>query len=159
MTKLSCYLILFLGGMAVQWGWSTYFPFLGISPQLLMMLVIAVAAESGPVLALNFGFLWGLFLDLLGVHLFGANALALTALAYVVGTLRRQMDVSSPLSQIMVVAIATIAYFLFLAVTGLVFEKHFFWAGWDVFLLSPLLNCLICPIVFSAARGLVYSKN
>jgi cell shape-determining protein MreD len=83
---------------------------------------------------------------------FGAHALTLTLTAYAVGTVRRQIDVSSGSSQLVLLAVLTPAYILFYAMTGLVFEKSFLWGGWKVFILSPFYNCLVAPLVFEATR-------
>jgi len=140
--------VLFLLGMLAQWGCSTYLSFFGIAPQILLILTVVVASTQGPVPGQCFGFAWGLFLDVLGAHLFGANALGLTVAAYLVGMGRRQMDVSSPIPQIMVVGASTVAYFLFLGGAGIVFARHAFWVGWTAFLFDPLLNCLVAPAAF-----------
>ncbi|MEK9144664.1 MAG: rod shape-determining protein MreD [Elusimicrobiota bacterium] len=143
---------LFLAGMFLEWFWSTYLSFFGLAPAFTLILTVAVASREGPVAGQIYGFLWGLFLDVLSTHIFGAGALALTLAGYLVGNLRRQMDVSSPLSQFMVVGTASLAFHLFLGVTGLVFERQFFWVGWKVFLLGTLYNCLLAPAVFSLVR-------
>ena len=140
--------LVFVSGMFAQWWWSTYFSFWGVAPQILLVLTVAISSCSGPVAGVCFGFAWGLFLDVLGVHLFGSNALALTLTAYLVGFGKRQMDVSSPVSQIVVTAMVTAGYFLFLSVVGLVFQHRAYWVGWPSLLFDPLLNCLVTPVAF-----------
>lgn len=148
-------IFIFFFGMAIHWWWSTYFTIWGLAPHLLLILTVAIAASTGPVAGQCFGFAWGLFLDAVGVHLFGANALVLTAAAYLVGSARRQMDVSSPLSQTMVVALVTFMHMLAVAGLGLVFERQAFWAGWSSMLLLPLINALAAPFVFPIVQRAV----
>ena len=146
---------LFLAGMALHWWWSTYFTLWGLAPHLLLILTVAIAANGGPVPGQCYGFAWGLFLDAAGVHLFGANALVLTFAAYLVGMARRQMDVSSPLPQSMVVAAITLAHVLALAGLGLLFEGRTFWAGWASALFLPLVNAAAAPLLFPLVRRTV----
>ncbi|MFH1723403.1 MAG: rod shape-determining protein MreD [Elusimicrobiota bacterium] len=142
----------FFVGILAHWLWSTYFPLFGLAPQVLLILTIAVASSSGPVAGQCFGFAWGLFLDVLSAHVFGANALGLTLVGYFIGMLRRQMDVASAPSQIVFVMVLTPAYLLFLGFAGLVFERTFLWVGWKAFLADPLYNSLVCPFGFAFVR-------
>ena len=145
-------LLLFVVGLMGHWLWSTHLTVFGLAPQLLLILTVAVAARRGPVVGQCFGFAWGLFLDVLGVHLFGAQALGLTLVGYFVGSLRRQMDVSSPPSQLMLVGLLTPSYFLFYGLAGWVFERHFFWVGWPSFVADPFYNCLVAPFGFALTK-------
>lgn len=143
---------LFLGGLLLEWFWSTYLSFFGLAPCIMLILTVAVASREGPVAGQVYGFLWGLSLDVLSVHVFGAGALALTLTGYLVGMLRRQMDVSSPLSQCMVVGTVSLAFHLFVGIMGLIFERQFLWVGAKVFFLATLYNCLLAPVLFAMTR-------
>ncbi len=143
---------LFLAGLLAHWWWCTYLPFYGLAPQLLLVLTLAVASQYGPVAGQCYGFFWGLFLDALDVHLFGANALLLTGTAYLVGAGRRQMDMSTPASQAAMTAILSLLYFVALAGLGLVFQRQAFWAGWAALLVIPVYNGLLAPVLFSLAE-------
>lgn len=147
MRYLGAIFIFFLG-MVLHWWWCTYFTVWGLAPQLLLILTVSIAATSGPVAGQAYGFAWGLFLDVAGVRLFGANALVLTVSAYAVGNARRQMDVSSPLSQAMVVAVVSLCHLASLAALGYLFERHAFWSGWSTALLTPMVNCVAAPFLF-----------
>jgi rod shape-determining protein MreD len=146
---------IFFGGMILHWWWSTYFTMWGLAPHLLLILTVAIAASAGPVVGQCYGFAWGLFLDSVGVHLFGANALVLTIAAWLVGNARRQMDVSSPLSQTMVVGAATLGHLVALAVLGYVFERQTYWPGWTTGLLLPVANALAAPFLFPLVQRTV----
>lgn len=139
----------FFVGAVVHWLWCTYFTVGGMAPQVLLILTVAIASRSGPVAGLCYGFAWGLFLDVLSAHVFGAHALGLTLTAYFVGLLRRQMDVASIPSQAMLLAVLTPVYMLFWGLAGLVFEHRFLWPGWSVFVVSPVYNCVVSPFAFA----------
>ena len=144
--------IVFLAGLFLEWFWSTYLSFFGLAPAFTLILTVAVASREGPVAGQIYGFLWGLFLDVLSTHTFGGGALALTLTGYSVGNLRRQMDVSSPLSQFMVVGTVSLGFHVFTGLTGLVFERQFLWVGWKVFLLGTIYNCMLAPVIFALLR-------
>lgn len=148
-------ILVFFAGMAVHWSWATYFTLWGLAPHLLLIFTVAISASLGPVVGQCYGFLWGLFLDVVGVHCFGANALVMTVSAYLVGNARRQMDVSSPLSQMMVAGIVTVAYLLALSGVGLVFERQAFWAGWGNWLALPVVNAVAAPFLFPLVQRIV----
>ncbi|MBI5200763.1 MAG: rod shape-determining protein MreD [Elusimicrobia bacterium] len=145
----------FFFGMVLHWWWSTYFTVWGMAPHLLLILTAAISASSGPIAGQCYGFMWGLFLDVIGVHLFGSNALVLTLVGYLVGSIRRQMDVSSPLSQTMLVAAVTLGYLFSLAGLGLGFEHQAYFAGWGNAFFLPLLNALAAPFVFPVVQSVL----
>ena len=141
---------LYFAAASAQWLWSSHFYLWGLSPQLLLVLTIALAARRGPIAAMGLGFLWGLFLDVLSARLFGANAFALTLVGYGTGSARRQIDVSGFAPQCVVVLIMTWGYFLLLGVLGFVFSKDFLWVGWPPFLLDPFYNVLVAAFLYAA---------
>lgn len=135
--------LVFVAGLWAQWAWSTYWTIWELAPQILLVLTVALAAREGPVVSLTFAFFWGLFYDVLHVHLFGAQALTFVCVAYAVGLMRRQIDVSTFFPQTMILAAISFLYYPALAILGLVFEGHPFWAGWKQFLLTPFFNCFV----------------
>jgi len=151
----------FFVAMVGQWWLSTRANIGGMAPQVLLVLVVAVASRQGPVRAMTMGFFWGLFLDTLSAHLFGANALLLTLVGWGTGSVRRQIDVAGLGPQCAVILMMTLAYFVTLGLLGLVFMRHFLWVGWLNFLVLPLLNCAMAALIYlfwrpeyEQARGL-----
>ncbi|MBI4385853.1 MAG: rod shape-determining protein MreD [Elusimicrobia bacterium] len=145
----------FLSGIFLEWICSTHLALLGLAPQVLLILTVSVALLSGPAIGQSFAFGWGLYLDLMSPHLFGANALTLTLIGYWVGVVRRQMDASSPASQAMLAGLVSVLYFILLALIGLAFRGKFFWPGWRFFFLEPFLNALAAPFGFLFVRALM----
>ena len=76
---------------------------------------------------------------------FGGNALVLILAGYGTGVLRRQIDVTDPVSHCVVVYAMTCGCFLLYGLLGLVFAEGFLWPGWPAFLFDPLYNCLVVP--------------
>ena len=137
--------VLFLAAALLQCWWSTSLSFWGLSPQILLVLTVAMAARLGSNSGMCYGFLWGLFLDVLRPELFGGNAFALMLVGYGTGALRRQIDVRDVVSQCMIVFFMTWGNFLLYGLLGAIFAKQFFWVGWPAFLVDPLYNCLMVP--------------
>jgi rod shape-determining protein MreD len=148
--------VLFLAAALLQWWWSASLAFWGLTPQLLLVLTVAMASRVGPNPGMCYGFLWGLFLDVLRPELFGGNAFALMLVGYGTGALRRQIDVLDLVSQNVIVFLMTWGYFLLYGLLGVVFppSKGFLWVGWPAFLFDPLYNCLIMPLAVLACSWL-----
>jgi rod shape-determining protein MreD len=146
--------VLFLAAALLQWWWSTRLAFRGLSPQVLLVLTVAMAARLGPNSGMGYGFLWGLFLDILQPELFGGNAFVLMLVGYGTGALRRQIDVLEVVSQYMIVFFMTWGSFLLYGVLGAIFAKQFLWVGWPAFLFDPLYNCLLVPLAALACAWL-----
>jgi rod shape-determining protein MreD len=73
-------------------------------PNLVVLVVVAVALVSGPVLGMTLGFASGLVADLLGDHLVGRLALLFTVLGYAVGLIAEDPDDRRPVAVSVVVA-------------------------------------------------------
>jgi len=146
---------LFWGGLATHWLLSTHLSVFGLSPDLLLILTAAVAARSGATAGQGYGFLAGLFLDIASGHIFGAHALLLTITGYLIGRLRRQMDVTSGPSGAVIVAVLTPIYGLLYGLLGLLFEREFLSPGWTGFLIDPFYNLIVAPFVFEIVRRMV----
>ena len=142
----------FIGGLFAHWLWAMHFPAWGLAPNILLALTVAASARAGPVAGMCFGFAWGLFVDSLGAHVFGANALMFTIIAYMTGSMRRQMDVESAPSQAVLILVLTPMTYLFYGLIGYVFERNFIWVGWAPFLLIPLYTAIVSPIGFSFVK-------
>lgn len=145
-------LVVFVGGMLLQWWWSTHFSFAGLAPQVLLVLTVAMAARYGPLRAMTLGFFWGLFLDVLAARMVGANALLLTLVAYATGSVRRQIDLLGIGPQSVMVVALSLVYFLLWGLLGAVFLKTFLWVGWLAFLVDPLYNVLLSIFVYGLAE-------
>jgi rod shape-determining protein MreD len=146
--KLRFLLIFFPAAAMFEWWWSHSMSVLGVAPSWLLIATVAVAGIDGPVPAQLLGFGWGLFKDALSVHLFGANALAFGLVAYIVGRGRRMLDLSSPPSQGVFVAILSAAYSLLYGGLGWLFAGTFLWPGFRGLVAVPLANGLAALFVF-----------
>jgi rod shape-determining protein MreD len=133
--------------MAGQWWWSTHGSIAGVAPQLLLVLTITIAARYGALRGMCLGFFWGLFLDVMSARMVGANALALTMVAYGTGAMRRQVDLLGIGPQCLMVFSLTIGYFLFLGLLGLVFLRAFLWVGWPAFVVDPFYNAVLAALI------------
>ncbi len=148
-------IFVFFAGLMIHWLLSSYFAVWGLVPHVLLVLTICVSVKSGSVVGQCYGFAWGLFLDVASAHVFGANALAFTLTGYMIGTLRKQMDVESLAPCLLFVLIWTPMYFVFYATAGWVFERVFLWAEWKKFFIEPFYNCLVAPFCLAFVRKFI----
>ena len=137
---------LFFGAMFLQWWWNTHFAYWGAAPQFLLVLTILLAARRGPVLGMLAGFGWGLYLDVARAELFGASALILTLAAYIVGVVRRQIDLRAAGPLAAMTFLFSWGGFVLLGLLGLTFTKSFEWSGWIAVLATPFLNVIAATI-------------
>lgn len=137
---------LFVGAMFVQWWWNTHLSYWGAAPQFLLALTVLLAARRGPVTAMLFGFVWGLYADALRADLFGADALLYTLAGYAAGTVRKQIDLRATGPLAATVLILSCGYALMIGFLGAVFDRSFFWVGWVPALFTPFLNALVASV-------------
>ncbi len=127
---------------------------LGGHPDLVPLVVAAVALYAGSMAGTAMGFATGLLLDLLVGGMMGASSLVLTAVGYGVGRYREVRDPAHGLIPIPVAAAATLAWLLASAavsfmldigasVSPLVFREM---------VLTTMLNVVLALPVFAACR-------
>jgi rod shape-determining protein MreD len=148
--------VLFVAAMFAQWWWNAHLAYWGAAPQFLLTFTVLIAARRGPVAAMLFGYVWGLYSDTLRADLFGASALLYAAAGYVSGMLRRQIDLSAPEPLAATVFILSLAYTVLFGALGHIFIGSFAWVGWTSALISPFLNALVALIAAAMwdTRGL-----
>lgn len=127
----------------------------GVRPDLLVILVIAVAMVDGPVTAATFGFAAGLVSDLLFANQVGVSALVYTVIGFGVGVGRVYVTSSSALLHLL---LAGVASFASVWLAGLVL-RVFDLSSWDFLLrtapLVALYNLLLTPLVYPPVRALL----
>ncbi|MEI7527409.1 MAG: rod shape-determining protein MreD [Elusimicrobiota bacterium] len=140
-------LAVYLAVGAGYWWWAQNLAFFGLVPNLVFAAALCAAILAGPVKGIAWGFFLGLYADILGTSMFGANALTYTLMAYTVYVVKRHFDLDSPFSQL--VAALSLSWFcmLFYRGLGLVFSNP---NPMDlrVFLAEPFLNALAVPVMF-----------
>ena len=143
----------FLGAIVHSW-WSIKLSPLtfGLMPHLLLVLTVLISITQGRVSGQLIGFFWGLYLDVLGVRLMGANCLLFTIIGNIAGNLRRHMDVYNPASLGAIVSVFTLAYHLAWGVLALVFLKEMLLPQWLLFVLQPVLNAILAPMLMIMMR-------
>lgn len=67
----------------------------GISVNIYLLLVIAVALWRGRLAGEIFGFFFGLWADVFSIYLFGINSFLLTLTGFIVGNFRQRLDEES----------------------------------------------------------------
>lgn len=131
-------------------------PLPGGSPNLVLLLVIAVALAAGPSAGLGCGFAAGLVVDLLSDHPFGLLAVCLALTGFAAGLLEVDPVRGAMRSLVLVALAATGAQLLYAALIGLVTDHGGNaladlpgTVGYDV-MLSPF----VVPVVAAVERRL-----
>ena len=130
---------------------------LGGSPDMIPLLVAAVALYAGSVAGAATGFFTGLLLDLaLGTNL-GSSSLVLTAVGYGAGRYREQRDPAHGLTPIPVAAAATGAYVLAYSAVSfmLSIDAPVSLLVLREMLMTVVLNALIALPFFAVTRRLL----
>jgi rod shape-determining protein MreD len=99
------FLVLLLTALVLQVSFFGYFAWVGVVPNLVLLVVVAAGLTRGPEVAALLGFVGGLALDLVppADHVAGRWALALVLVGYLAGRVRQDSGRSS------LVALATVA--------------------------------------------------
>ena len=130
---------------------------LGGHPDVIVLVVAAVAYYAGSISGSATGFTAGLLLDLLTGATMGAASLVLTAVGYGVGRFREVRDPSHGLLPIAVGAAATAAWVLAFAAVSLMLDIGARVSPLVIrdMIVTVLLNALIALPVFAGARRLL----
>ena len=132
---------------AGYWWWAQNLAFFGLVPNFVFASALCAAILAGPVKGIAWGFFLGLYADILGSNMFGANALTYTLMAYTVYVVKRHFDLDSPFSQLVAALSLSWLCMLFYRGLGLVFSSQ---SPMDLrgFLAEPFLNALAVPVLF-----------
>ncbi len=108
MNKPLIYLIVFVLCFLLQAGLSPAIAIAGCAPNFLIIPVLLVALRSGVGAGGVSGFFCGLLYDLMGNGTIGCMALVLTITALAVGFLARGIDITSPVTVIIVALVSSV---------------------------------------------------
>lgn len=140
-------LLLYLGTGTMYWWWTQHLTFFGLAPNFIFAAALAAAILSGPVKGIAWGFLLGLYADMLGVSVFGGWALTYTLMAYAVNVVKKHFDMDSLFSQLVAAVSLSWLSMLFYQGLSLAFAR-INPTGLKLFLAEPFLNALAVPVVF-----------
>jgi len=127
---------------------------LGVRPELLYLITIAIALLEGPNEGATVGFASGLAQDFLMNQPKGLTALTLTLLGYAVGMFRQFIVSPSPLVPTIVVGVGTAARIAFYEIVSVLLGNFHEEAsyGVKVALLTALYNAVLTPILYPVLR-------
>ncbi len=146
-------LFIYLSVGAGYWWLSQNLTIFGLVPNLLFACALCAAILAGPVKGIAWGFMLGLYMDLLGSDMFGAYALTFTVMAYTVHVVRRHFDMDSAFSQLVAALSLSWISMLFYQGLAIVFSRPGN-LNLRVFLAEPFLNALAVPVLFQVLYGL-----
>lgn len=149
MKKASFYTTIFVLGLFLQFTIAQYMSIRGAAPNVALIMLLIVALLRGAMAGQMLGFFWGLTWDVYSIDLFGCHAFVFTAIGFLAGKLSRKWDESKPSSQIVLVFIASILYWLLIFFCYRIFNPEVYTLKLNyIIVIQPFYNALIAPVVF-----------
>jgi rod shape-determining protein MreD len=143
-----------VGGVLVQSTVLAWWRPAGVRPDLLVLLVVAVAMASGPAGGASFGFVVGLVADLLFDLPVGVSALVYVAVGFAVGTVRVYVTSRRPLVHLALAGAASLASVWCSGLLLRVLDLSSWAAVARAGPLVALANLLLTPFVYPVVRAL-----
>ena len=140
-------------------GESRIHPY-GASPNLVLVVIVAIARYLDPELALLSGFTGGLLMDLLGGSPLGLWAMGITTVSYLALRLRDRSE-GGPVESMAGVFLLTVVGHALFGIVGTLFGQRFFIdPGVIRLILVPSgYNVLLALLVFPLATRLMQAKS
>jgi len=145
-------ILIFIIGWALELLVSVYTLPGRLSPNILLVLVVAIGLICGPMYAVNIGFFWGIFADVFGYVLFGSQALLLALVGYVFGRLSRHLNNEKTATQIVVIFVSSIFYSAGLITLQKIFGGTMRPVNYTDVVIGIAINSLIAPFIFFLIR-------
>ncbi len=133
---------------------STLFRYItiwNVKPDLVLIILVFVASRRGSMVGQVTGFWGGFVEDLLSTAPLGFNALIKTLIGYIYGIIEDRIVIDPIILPVLIVGIATIIKYLFVAVISAIFSIESIGAVLvsSRFLVEILYNSLSAPFVFA----------
>lgn len=148
--------LLILGALLLQNTAFSLLLFLGVKPDLVLLVVVAWALTRGAKEGLFLGGAAGLLLDLLRGHWIGLGAVTYLTTGYLVGLLEDHLFKENVLVPMLVAFFATLLYQLLFLLLGNSFGLGYplFFTLWRITFPSVLYNAALAPLVYWQVRRL-----
>jgi rod shape-determining protein MreD len=152
--RAALFLVLLLAAVVLQTAFFPYFSFQGVTPNVVLLVVVAAGLVRGPEFAAVLGFSGGLLLDLVppADHVAGRWALALMVVGFLAGRVRPGAGRSAAGALATVAAASFVGTSVF-ALSGMAMVDTSVTAGeaLRVIPLSVLFDLLLAPFVLAVA--------
>ena len=150
------YIIAVLGAFVLQSNAFFFHVGSGLRVDFVLFVVMYVSLFGGGSRALLVGFLTGLLQDALSSELLGLNALSKTAVAFVLHSLCRNVQVSSLIAQVFLTGLTILVDTITRLVVMGILQSHTFTVTTIVgtFVQQTILSLLLLPVVFYGLQAL-----
>lgn len=137
-----------------QWWWGLHFSLFGISPDFLLLSIMAYASfDKSKNRCAIWAFLLGLYADVFGNGPIGLNSLVYTLFAWAVQNMSQRIDMFDRLTQVLTgLFMSFIAYLVSFGLLYVFASCEF--VSVRHILLTPIFNAIAAPIVFTLALKL-----
>ncbi|MHB1136304.1 MAG: rod shape-determining protein MreD [Coriobacteriia bacterium] len=139
-----------LGALVLQVMIAPHIALFGVTPNLLLLVVITLAFVEGSSEGATVGFIAGLLMDLLSTGPIGAWALVMSVVGYLSGSLRRNLFAEGWLAPVTVgVITALVADFAYLIVVTVIGVGPAFWSALGRLVLPrAVYNAVLVMLVY-----------
>lgn len=142
------YFLTLWGILWIQMANHHYLGGLGVSVDVIFIVVLYFGLTRGPLSAQLLGFVWGLLIDAAALGTLGEYAFLLAGTGYLSGMLRRQLDESKIWTQSIFSGTISILYLMLsLGLERLFSGSHRPFSG--LLWLQPLVHAVVAPFIFA----------
>ena len=143
-------ILMMIGAVLLQAGLAPYLSILGVTPNLILLVVVSIALGTGAEEGALAGFLGGLAFDLLGTGPVGVMTLVLTLTGFLAGLLHNELFTEGWRLPLTVLALAALLSETAYAALLLLFGSEFgFWSAFITKMLpGAIFDSVLALLVF-----------
>jgi len=131
----------------VQMASDYFLGITGLSPNIVLIVVLYFGLVRGPMGGVLLGFFWGMMMDASSLGVMGLHALLYSGAGYLAGMLRRQLDEKKAWTQSIFSLGISFIYRVLYFVLDRIFSTGPHPLSWSV-AVEPLLNAAMAPVFF-----------
>jgi len=146
------YLLFFICFCLIQFFFGQYLSIKNVFPNFILIAIVFLALSRGQLSALVMGFFFGLVWDVFSTDVVGSRTIMFMAIGYFIGMFSKSFDKDQISTQIVVVFLANVFYWIGFSFIVLIFPEGYGGPAPFVLTLATILKIvlttLISPVVF-----------
>lgn len=159
MIKTFSYILFYIFFCLIQFFFGQYLNIDGIFPNFILIAIIYLGLSRGRMSAQCMGFLFGLTWDVFSTDVFGVRTIMFTIIGHMAGGLSKSFDKDQIPTQIVIVLVGNIIYWLGFSLIYLIIPEDFaVYKPFAISLHSTLkvaFTVLIAPVVFFVLNTII----
>lgn len=133
--------------------WDNYFNIIGVSPQIVLIVLVYFSITRGALVGEVWGAFAGLSLDVFSAGPFGLQGFVFTVIGFVLGTIKGKVEEDSYLAAgILVILVSLFSLTSFFIIQKIFFaslNRNLYWWYW---IGIPFYNVLLSPLIYLGMR-------